>query len=68
MTALNMSLSCAVVVGGLGGALRTGEKPECCLCCGLGGEGTRDGLSAAVGGKSAGCGWWPLRRFIGAVF
>ena len=55
-------------MGGLGGALRTGEKPECCFCCGLGGDGTREGLSAAIGGKSVGCGWWPLRRFIGAVF
>ncbi len=63
MTALNISFS-VPLVGGLGGALRTGEKPE---CFGLGGEGTRDGRSAADGGKSVGWGQ-PLRRFIGAVF
>ena len=53
---------------GLGGAFRTGEKPEwgCFwLWVGLGGEGTRVGLSGAEMGKRDG---WEWRRFIGAVF
>lgn len=48
-------------VGGLGGALRTGEKPE---CLGDGGEGRREIVSTAVGGKRVG---W-VRRLMGAVF